>query len=123
VAAIAESALEHDLHSLNPGQPGLEILEQGHVRAADHDQELDIGERQRRERRQEQGRVPRAVTVCLGRIVEGRLLAQLSRPALGTARRADDFHDAGEPWPPPASARPSMIPEKFSAAHREGTTL
>jgi hypothetical protein len=65
----------------------------------------------------------RAVTVGLGRIVEGRFLAQLSGPALGTARRADDFHSAGEPGLRPRLAKAVYNSGKILAARLEGTTL
>jgi hypothetical protein len=104
VPPVGHPALEDDLHPAHPVQAALEIFEERHVGPADHDQELDVGERQGRKRREEQRRVPRTVPVGFGGIVERRLLAQVPGAALDTARCADDFHSAREPLPPPAIA-------------------
>src|SRR5262249_9102558 len=90
--AIAEAPLEDHLHTAHSFQPALEIIEQLNIRTADHDEELDVGERQGRKRREEQRRVPRAVAARSAGLVEGPLPPQLPPPPLGTARRADDFH-------------------------------
>jgi hypothetical protein len=78
VPPVGHPALENDFHAADALQLSLEVVEEGDVVTAHHDQELDVGEGQRRERREEQRRVPRTVAVGLRGIVERRLLAQVA---------------------------------------------
>src|SRR5262249_39200518 len=121
--AIGDPALEDHLDPPNALEAVLQVFEQGDVVTADHDQELDIGERERRQGRQEQRGVPRAVAVSLGRIVERRLLAQVAGPALDTARCADDFHAVREPWPPGTTRNAAYNSGKIPSGRHTGTTL
>ena len=105
MAPIGDPALEDHPHSANSLEPPLEILEQRDVVAADDEQELDVGERERRQGGEKERRVARAVAVRFGRIVERRLLAQVPGSALDTTRCADDSHPVREPRPPGADSR------------------
>jgi hypothetical protein len=123
VPTIAQPALQKNLHAADAFQPALEILEERDVVTADHDQELDVRERQGRKGGEEQGRVPSAIAVSLGGIVEGRLLTEVAGPPLDTTRRTDDFHFAENLC---LLARPGLAAYnsgKFPHGSLPGTTL
>ena len=66
--------------------------------------------------------MPWAVAVSLAGIVEGRLFAQIARPPLDTARRADDFHSV-RTFAPAWTEMTAYNSGKIRRGRRSGTTL
>src|SRR5436309_2202790 len=90
--AVAPAPIEHHLHPDDPGQLALQVLVEGGVPGADHEQETNPGERARRHPGEEVEGVAPADPMGLGRVIERRPLPQHRRPPLVLTPGAGDFH-------------------------------